>query len=78
MLGAMTLHRRGKPYTIAYARRRLAAIDTQIDSLRAKDCAGDWRAACDKRRALDRLEAERPRWDLRVHPRIEEEWRLPF
>lgn len=74
----MTLHRRGKQYSIGYARRRLAALEVQIASLRARDCAGDWRAASDKRRALDRAEAEHSRWDAIVHPRVIQEWRMPF
>jgi hypothetical protein len=74
----MTLHRRGKPYSLPYARRRLAACEAAIATWRATDCAGDWRRACDKRRELDRLEAEWMRWDRVLRPRPIEEYRLPF
>lgn len=69
---------RRRPYSIAYARRRLAAIDSQLAALRAKDCTGDWRAACDKRRALNSLEAQQAIWQARLVPRKVEFYALPF
>jgi hypothetical protein len=75
MLPGMKLYRR---YTIAYARRRLASIDAQIAYWHAKPIGSDWRLAAAKARALASLEAERPRFDRIVNPRVESEWRLPF
>lgn len=60
-----------------HARRHLARLAAQIAALRAMDCTGDWRKASDKRRSLDRLEAEQMRWEAVLAPPVER-WRMPF
>jgi hypothetical protein len=62
----------------AHARRRLAAVRAQIESWRAVDCAGDWRKAADKARALTSLEAQEARWLAVLAPPPLSYFRYPF
>jgi hypothetical protein len=69
--------RKTRRLSLPYARRRLASIDAQLAYWHAVKPVR-WQDRADKARALERLEAERPRFDRVVHPRVEPEWRLPF
>lgn len=73
----MTLHRSRRPYSLAYARRRLAAAEAAYASWDAT-VPRDWRERADRHQALQKWGSEADRWRAIVNPQPIEHYRLPF
>jgi hypothetical protein len=73
----MTQHRSRRPYSPAYARRKLASADATLAYWQAVQ-PRDWRERADKHQALQEWGAAVARWRAVLDPPKFEPVRLPF
>lgn len=75
----MTLHRKRRPYSPAYARRQLVSVQQALASLRLLEVGSDWRKATSKAENLRRLECLERKWQRVLNPPpLEQLYVLPF
>lgn len=74
----MTLHRKRRPYSPAYARRQLASVQQALAGARALEVGSDWRRAASKAETLRRLECLERKWQRVLNPEPIGLYQLPF